>query len=111
MAEIDRTIGAASGPEEDLPVSIGALLTTPLGTRAAQRDFGFDALDEDGDPKAGLTPDEVEASALRALARWEPRAIVETIGLDYDGDALLSIHIRFHGRDGSRSRGTTVRYE
>ena len=111
MAEIDRTIGAAGGSEQDLALSIGAILTTPLGTRATQRDFGFEALDEDGDPKAGLTPDEVEASALRALSRWEPRAIVETVGLDYDGDALLSIHIRFRGRDGGASRGTTVRYE
>ena len=97
-------------PARAVSEKIGEILTTPLGAIPEHHEFGFDVLDEDGDPKAGLGADAVQNSVLKALAAFEPRIAVEDVSLNYDGDELVGIRIDYSIKATGASHSNTVRY-
>ena len=110
MVAIDRYTGKATERGPHIVQSIEVLLTTPKDTRVMRREVGFDALQEDGRLKPGMQLDEVEASARRALAEWEPRIDVDGVEVRLSGDTLESITVSYRDREGSAPGQTVVRY-
>ena len=90
--------------------SIELVLRTPQGTRVMRRTVGYDALQEDGRLKPGMQLDEVEASARRALAEWEPRIDVDGVEVRLSGDTLESITVSYRDREGGAPGQAVVRY-
>lgn len=110
MVGIDRHTGKSIERGPHIVQSIEVLLTTPTGTRVRRREVGFDALQEDGRLKPGMQSEEIEASAHRALAAWEPRIDVDRVEVRLSGDALESIAVEYRDRESGAPGKATVRY-
>lgn len=83
MAEgMSRDTGTTIQGLDHVRQSIRDVLTTPIGSRVARRDYGSRLMDLVDSP---LTPEvrmEIYAATVEALDRWEPRVRVAQVGLD-----------------------------
>ncbi|WP_310017570.1 GPW/gp25 family protein [Croceicoccus sp. BE223] len=76
---MNRETGAQLDGDDHLIQSIGDILSTPIGTRPMRRDYGsllFELLDRPNNAATRLLC--VMATAI-ALARWEPRLLVQRV--------------------------------
>jgi phage baseplate assembly protein W len=64
--------------------SIEKILTTPLGTRIARRDFGSELPELVDAPNNDATRVRLYAAAATALMRWEPRLKLTRVQLSTD---------------------------
>ncbi|MBZ6078954.1 GPW/gp25 family protein [Microvirga puerhi] len=109
MAGTDRRTGKWIASPAHIRQSIEVILTTPVGTRVMRREFGFDAIHEDGRPKEGLTADSIEESARAALIRWEPRVEFRTITAILGGkQTLAAIKVSYQDKETGDTDETTV---
>ena len=76
--------------------SVRDILTTPLGSRVARRDYGSAVPFLLDHPINQLTTLRIQSAAVSALLRWEPRVRPERIAFEYDGDGRLvaTAHVR-----------------
>ena len=111
MGGMDARTGKFIGRGPHIVQSIEIMLRTPVGSRVMRREIGFDALQEDGQPKPGLRPEAVEASARRVLATYEPRIDVDQVDVAMNGDALESIAVSYRDRQGGTPGHIVVRYD
>lgn len=82
MIGINNSTGKALGGLDHLKQSVRDILLTPLGTRVMRRDYGsrlFELIDA---PMNSQTIIEIIAATAEALAKWEPRIVVERVVLD-----------------------------
>jgi phage baseplate assembly protein W len=87
MNGMDRTTGEPLSGTAHLAQSIGVILSTPLGSRIARRDFGSQLPDLIDAPANPATLVLLYAAAAAALIRWEPRIEVKRVALSAD-DAM-----------------------
>ena len=66
--------------------SIAIILTTPIGSRIARRNFGSDLHKLIDAPNNKTTRVRLFAATAKALMRWEPRLKVSRISLSTDPD-------------------------
>lgn len=87
MIGMNRNTGAALSGNAHLTQSIGVILSTPLGSRIARREFGSQLPDLIDAPANPATLVLLYAAAAAALIRWEPRIDVQRVSLSA-ADAL-----------------------
>lgn len=79
LTGMDAVTGAARAGLDHLRQSVLDILTTPVGSRIMRRSYGSKLLSlVDRPMDAGLMMD-VYAATAEALARWEPRLVVERV--------------------------------
>lgn len=73
--------------------SIGKILTTPIGSRVARREFGSELFHLVDAPTNAATRVRLYAASAAALMRWEPRVKVSRffLNVDDDGKQVLDI--------------------
>lgn len=113
MIGMNRNTGAALSGNAHLAQSIGVILSTPLGSRIARRDFGSqlpDLIDEPANPATQVL---LYAAAAAALIRWEPRIDVQRVSLSADdaiaGRWIITVTGRIVGTDATASLSVDVR--
>jgi phage baseplate assembly protein W len=82
MIGISNQTGQALGGMDHLKQSVKDILTTPLGTRVMRREYGsrlFDLIDA---PMNSSTIIDIVSATSEALAKWEPRILVERVQVD-----------------------------
>jgi phage baseplate assembly protein W len=97
MIGVNNTTGQALGGMEHLKQSITDILTTPLGTRVMRREYGsrlFELID--APINSGTVIDIISATA-DALAKWEPRLLVERVLVD-NADATGRLELTILGK-------------
>jgi phage baseplate assembly protein W len=83
MSGMNRNTGAALASTTDahLEQSVADILTTPVGTRVARRDYGSllpELIDQPFGPTTAL---KLYAAAVTALSHWEPRLSIRRVRL------------------------------
>lgn len=73
MIGMNASTGRATAGLSHLYQSIAKILTTPIGTRIARRDFGSELPDLIDAPNNGATRVRLYAAIATALMQWEPR--------------------------------------
>lgn len=79
LTGMDRTTGKALTGDAHLVQSLGDIITTPIGTRPMQRDYGSlvpELLDRPGTRSNLLL---LSMAVALAVARWEPRVVVRRV--------------------------------
>ena len=84
MKGMNATTGRATIGLDHLFQSIAKILTTPVGTRIARRDFGSELPELVDAPNNGATRVRLYAAAATALMRWEPRLKLSRVQLSTD---------------------------
>lgn len=107
MKGMNATTGRTIANVEHLYQSIGRILSTPLGSRIARRDFGSDLPDLIDGPANGAMLVRLYAAVATALMKWEPRLqltrvqVTADVATAYDGALVLEI-------EGVTEEGQTV---
>lgn len=81
MIGMDASTGAAITGRAHLAQSVRDILTTPLGSRIARRDYGSLLPDPIDQPFNDLTRLRMFGAVVTALMRWEPRMRVSRVSL------------------------------
>ena len=84
MKGMNAKTGRATFGLSHLYQSIEKILTTPLGTRIARREFGSELPDLVDAPNNLATRVRLYAAAATALMRWEPRLKLTRVQLSTD---------------------------
>jgi phage baseplate assembly protein W len=84
MIGMNATTGRATSGLDHLTQSIEKILTTPIGTRIARRDFGSELPDLIDAPNNGATRVRLYAAVATALMQWEPRLKLTRVSLAID---------------------------
>lgn len=98
MIGISNQTGQALGGMDHLKQSVKDILTTPLGTRVMRREYGsrlFDLIDA---PMNNSTIIDIVSATSEALAKWEPRILVERVQVDdanETGNLALTISAKY----------------
>jgi len=82
MTGMNRHTGAAIDGEAHLAQSVADILTTPIGSRVARRDYGSllpDLIDQPLTPALKLR---LYGATAVALSRWEPRLRLQRVTLE-----------------------------
>ena len=82
MTGMDATTGKAIDGLAHLRQSIARILTTPIGSRIARRDFGSLLPDLIDQPMNALGRMRLLAATAQALLRWEPRLRITGVTLE-----------------------------
>ena len=91
---MNRTTGQVVTDTEHLSQSVRDILSTPLGSRIARREYGSllsSLIDLPQNPALRL---QVMAAAYTALSRWEPRLTLDTIAIsssNMDGSMVVDL--------------------
>jgi phage baseplate assembly protein W len=88
MKGMNATTGRATSGLAHLYQSIGKILSTPLGTRIARRDFGSELPDLIDAPNNGAARVRLYAATAAALMRWEPRLKLTRVQLIADATSV-----------------------
>lgn len=72
---------------EHLRQSVRDILTTPIGSRIARRDYGSHLPDLIDQPMNGLGQMRLKAATALALMRWEPRLRLTSVTIQQAGPA------------------------
>lgn len=81
---MNRTTGSVSDGQAHLAQSIADILTTPLGSRVARREYGSQLPDLIDAPANAATRVQLFAATAAALMRWEPRISLQRVQLTAD---------------------------
>lgn len=87
MKGMSAATGKALEGEAHLRQSIADILTTPIGSRIARRDYGSlvpELIDQPFNPATRLR---LYAAVTQALSRWEPRIRLSRVTLTPSGEA------------------------
>lgn len=84
MKGMNATTGRTIADLDHLYQSIGRILSTPLGSRIARRDFGSDLPDLIDGPSNGAMLVRLYAAVATALMRWEPRLQLTRVQVSAD---------------------------
>ena len=84
MRGMHAATGRALSGQDHLTQSIGKILTTPIGSRLARRDFGSELPDLVDALNNPATRVRLYAATAGALMRWEPRVRLIRISLADD---------------------------
>lgn len=84
---ISATTGQALGGVAHLRQSIRDILSTRIGTRIMRRDYGSRLPELVDNPLNELTKVELFAATAEALARWEPRFLLERVFVESVSEA------------------------
>jgi len=93
MNGMDARTGKPLGGEAHLRQSVADVLSTPIGSRVARRDYGSllpELLDQ---PMNALGRMRLVAATALALSRWERRLRVSAIAVDARADGRVSLTI------------------
>lgn len=97
MIGMNHTTGVTLEGAPHLNQSIGRLLSTPLGSRIARREYGSELFDLVAAPSNAATRLRMFAAVATALMRWEPRLKLERIGCTLDPAAPGTLVIEIEG--------------
>ncbi len=81
MIGMDASTGKPLGGEDHLRQSVADILSTPLGSRIARRDYGSLLPELFDQPMNALGRMRLIAATALALARWEPRLRVTAVAV------------------------------
>lgn len=113
MNGMNRTTGAALSGNAHLAQSIGVILSTPLGSRIARRDFGSQLPDLIDAPANATTLVLLYAAAAAAIIRWEPRIDVQRVSLSaadaINGRWILTVTGQIVGTNDATALSVDVR--
>ena len=84
MKGMNAKTGRATTGLDHLYQSIDKILTTPIGTRIARRDFGSELPELVDAPNNATTRVRLYAATATALMRWEPRLKLSRVQLATD---------------------------
>jgi len=84
MRGMNASTGRATAGIAHLYQSIAKILTTPIGTRIARRDFGSELPELVDAPNNGATRVRLYAAIATALMQWEPRLRLTRVQLSDD---------------------------
>lgn len=84
MRGLNANTGRAVIGLSHLMQSISKILTTPVGTRVARREFGSELFDLVDAPNNPVTRVRLYAAIAKALMRWEPRLRLTRVQLSVD---------------------------
>lgn len=107
MKGMNATTGRAIADLDHLYQSIGRILSTPLGSRIARRDFGSDLPDLVDGPTNGAMLVRLYAAVATALMRWEPRLQLTRVQVSADAATAASGSITLE-IEGVTAEGLTV---
>lgn len=79
MIGMDRHTGAVLSGVDHLRQSIVDILTTPVGSRLMQPEYGSKLRRFVDQPVNAGWKSAVQAEAARALQRWEPRLVLQSV--------------------------------
>lgn len=79
MAGMNASTGKTISGIDHLRQSIIDILTTPIGTRVMQRDYGSRLYQLVDSPINSATLVQIYAAAVEALSIWEPRFVVDRV--------------------------------
>lgn len=79
MAGMNRAVGTALSGTGHLIQSVIDILTTPIGSRVLNRDYGSRIFEMIGRPLNDETVADIVQSVAEALARWEPRITLTSV--------------------------------
>ena len=82
MTGMSRQTGAALDDDAHLAQSITDILTTPIGSRLARRDYGSLLPDLIDQPLTPALPLRIYGATAVAVARWEPRLRLRRVSLE-----------------------------
>ena len=90
---MSHTTGALLSGIDHLRQSITDILTTPIGSRVMRRDYGSRLYELVDAPINNATIVEIYAATADALAKWEPRLVVNRVRVESAdvGSLVLSI--------------------
>jgi phage baseplate assembly protein W len=88
MIGMNATTGRATSGLDHLYQSIEKILTTPLGTRLARRDFGSELPELVDAPNNPTTRVRLYAAVATALMQWEPRLKLTRVSLAMDASTM-----------------------
>ena len=93
----NRTTGRAITGPDHVRQCIHDILTTPIGTRIAQREYGsrlFELIDNPQNPTLRI---DLIAATAAAVDRWEPRVKLElvTVAFNSNGRPVLDLAGRY----------------
>lgn len=99
MPGVSSTTGRFISHREHLEQSIRDVILTPLGSRVHRRTYGSEVPFLVDRPKSASTILRLQAAAISAVRKWEPRveverATVELAGTDPQGPGLLRLTCR-----------------
>lgn len=108
MIGMDSKTGKTLGGEAHIKQSIRDILTTAIGTRVELLEYGSELPNLVDRPMNNLLTVEVFAEIAKALAKWEPRFVLNAVrieGMTQNGRMTIGI-------DGtSRESGQVIRLE
>ena len=81
MTGMDRTTGAEISAFDDLRQSINDILSTPLGSRVARRDYGSRLFSLVDAPANAANRVLLFAACATAILRWEPRITLTRVSV------------------------------
>ena len=84
---------AWSAGEDNVRQSIRILLLTEPGERLMREEFGCGLRRFLFEPNTPATRQLIQERITRSIARWEPRAVAETVQVDPDPDDERTVHI------------------
>jgi phage baseplate assembly protein W len=96
MRGVSATTGAAIDGLAHLTQSIGAILTTPVGSRVMRRDFGSLLPQLVDQPFNAATRIRLFAATASALMRWEPRLRLTRVAIE-QGDSPGAVTVTLEG--------------
>jgi phage baseplate assembly protein W len=91
MNGMDARTGAPLDGVEHLRQSIADILSTPIGSRIARRDYGSllpDLIDQAMNPAGRMR---LLAATALALLRWEPRIALSNVAIQQVGPACFAL--------------------
>lgn len=97
MIGLNHTTGRTLEGAQHLNQSIARLLSTPLGSRIARRDYGSELFELVDAPSNAGTRLRLFAAVATALMRWEPRLRLERVGFSLDAAAPGTLVIEIEG--------------
>ena len=94
MTGINRSTGHRMERSAHIRQSIADILTTPQGTRIMREDYGSLLPELIDRPQSGSLRLRLAAASYMALARWEPRVLLQRIRIsDPSLDGRLTVDI------------------
>ncbi len=87
---MDAKTGALLDGVAHIGQSIGDILSTPIGTRIARRDYGSLLPELVDQPMNALGRMRLMAATALAIQRWEPRVKLSAVAIQQTGPAAFS---------------------
>ena len=93
MNGMDARTGAPLTGIEHLRQSIADILSTPIGTRVARRDYGSLLAELVDQPMNALGRMRLMAATALAIQRWEPRVTLSAVLIEQTGPGAFSAQL------------------